>query len=392
MARTVSISGDRILIDGIFRSATLVLEHGRIAEIGPWRSSATYDAGPRHVLPGIVDIHGDAFERQLMPRPGVHFDPALALLDTDRQLITNGITTAFHAVTYSWEPGLRGQVAGRALKQAMSDMRGRLAADTKLHLRWETYNLDAVDEVRAWLEDGEIGLLAFNDHTPAMVDRLGKPEAMMKYAERTGLTPADFRELLEGVASRAPAVEGAIESIASAARDADVATASHDDSSVAGRAWYRSLECTISEFPQNDSTALAARAAGDDVVMGAPNVVRGGSHLALVSAADMVARGLCTILASDYYYPAMLRGAFRLARDGICSLPDAWRLVSENPARAARLNDRGAIEVGKRADLTIVEERGGALPGVAATFVAGQAVYLDGRTMERSGRLEQSLP
>jgi alpha-D-ribose 1-methylphosphonate 5-triphosphate diphosphatase PhnM len=123
------------------------------------------DAGCFLVLPGIVDLHGDAFERQLMPRPGAHFAPVPALLETDRQLLANGITTAYHGVTLSWEPGLRGIEAAREFLAALSAARPRLGADTSLHLRFECLNLDAVEEVVSWIEAGRIDLLAFNDNT-----------------------------------------------------------------------------------------------------------------------------------------------------------------------------------------------------------------------------------
>ena len=390
MTASITISGDRVLIDGTLRSATVTVDAGLIVDIGPRRSSATFDAGRRLVLPGIVDLHGDAFERQIMPRPGVSFDPLLALMDTDRQLISNGITTAFHGVTYSWEPGLRGGEAGRALIAAIRANTSRLSADTRLHLRWETYNLDAEEEVLDWLNAGWIDLLAFNDHTPSMVSKIDQPAAMLKFAERTGLSLAAFQSTLEDVAARSGEVKGAIERLAATARNTGVATLSHDDNSVAERSWYRSLGCTIAEFPKNEETAIAARAAGDHVVMGAPNVVRGGSHVSLVSAAVMVERGLCTILSSDYYYPALLHGAFRLVREGICTLGEAFQLVSESSANAGRLDDRGRLVPGKRADLIFVDDSDAELPRVLATFMAGRPVFFDASAMHQSAA-EESL-
>ena len=123
------------------------------------------DAGGYLVLPGIVDLHGDAFERQLMPRPGVHFAPVSALLETDRQLLANGITTAYHGVTLSWEPGLRSIEAARQFLAALTAARPRLGAGTRLHLRFECFSLDTVEEVVGWIEAGQIDLLAFNEHT-----------------------------------------------------------------------------------------------------------------------------------------------------------------------------------------------------------------------------------
>lgn len=338
-----------------------------------------WDARTMLVLPGIVDLHGDAFERQIMPRPGVRFPLELALHETDRQMIANGITTAFHAVTCSFEPGLRSRETIRDLLAAMERVHGTLACDTRLHLRQEAYNVDAVDEICAWIAQGRIDLLAFNDHTPPMLAKIDDQKTLARYTERTGLDPAALGALLRRVKSRADEVAGATDRLAAAARKAGLPLASHDDETPAMRAAFRGLGCTISEFPKTAETAADAHRHGESVILGAPNVVRGGSHLDGVAAADMVARGLCDVLSSDYYYPALLQAALKLARDGTTDLGRAWALVSSNPARAAGLGDRGDLSPGKRADLLIIDDSNPALPRVVATFVAGRPVFVDGR-------------
>jgi alpha-D-ribose 1-methylphosphonate 5-triphosphate diphosphatase len=182
-------------------------------------------------------------------------------------------------------------------------------------------------------------------------------------------------------------VPAAVEYLASVARDAGVPMASHDDTSPDQRRWFRSLGCEISEFPKNEPTARVAREDGHDIIMGAPNVVRGGSHLSSASASEMVGAGLCTILASDYCYPAQLHAAFRLARDKVCPFETAWRLISANPARAARLDDRGVLAVGKRADLIVVDDSRADMPRVVATIVAGKPVFYDTGAGQKLGRL-----
>ena len=385
MSSRICITGGRVLTPaGLETDTTLLIEDGKIAALGGRAGSArNLDASGLLVLPGVVDLHGDAFERQLMPRPGVHFDTRIALLETDRQLISNGITTAFHALTYSWEPGLRGLDAGRKMVGALKATSALLACDTKLHLRWETYNLDVEAEVAEWLAAGTVALLAFNDHTPAIIRRSKEDKTLTPYAERASLSLAEFRKIVDNVASRASAVPAAIERLAAAARAAGVPMASHDDDSPDIRRWFHSLGCTISEFPQNEATARAAHDAGCDIVMGAPNVVRGGSHLSLVSAADMVAQGLCTVLSSDYYYPALVHAAFRLARDGVCDLARAWRLIAENPARAAGLDDRGTLAPGKRADLILVDDSHDGVVRVVATIAGGRPVFLESSVFDR---------
>jgi alpha-D-ribose 1-methylphosphonate 5-triphosphate diphosphatase len=131
-------------------------------------------------------------------------------------------------------------------------------------------------------------------------------------------------------------------------------------------------------------TAQDAASAGDDIIFGAPNVVRGGSHLGWTNAAEMVARGLCSILASDYYYPAPLLAAFRLAATGVTPLERAWSLVSSAPAQSMGLGDRGTIVAGKRADLILVDASDPSRPRVAAAIVAGRPVYLTAAVSVRS--------
>ena len=185
------------------------------------------------MLPGIVDIHGDAFERQLQPRPGVGFAADIALHDTEAQLLANGITTAFHGVTLSWEPGLRSLDAWQALLDALEAR--RWTCDMRVHLRWEAYNLEALDIALADIAAGRVHLLAFNDHTPPILKKIKDPVAGAKYSDRAGMKLDDFRALAEQVGARAPAVPAALERIAAAAREAGLPMASHDDATIATR-------------------------------------------------------------------------------------------------------------------------------------------------------------
>jgi alpha-D-ribose 1-methylphosphonate 5-triphosphate diphosphatase len=328
------------------------------------------------VLPGIVDIHGDAFERQMMPRPGVDFPIDVALVDSDRQAVGNGITTVFHATTWSWEPGLRSADNARQLLDAIEAMRPRLHADTRFHLRHETYNLDAEATIAGWLAAGRIDLLAFNDHMDTTVANLDRPQKRARMVERTGLAGDEFDRLVARVVARADEVPGSLTRLAAAARAAGVRMLSHDDDSPAQRRAFRAMDVTIAEFPVNQETAREAAAGGDFIVFGAPNVVRGGSHTGWTRAADMVAKGLCSVLASDYYYPAPLLAAFRLVADGVLPLPKAWALVSSAPAMAAGLADRGILAKGRRADIILVDDRVALRPRIVAVIAAGRVVHL----------------
>jgi alpha-D-ribose 1-methylphosphonate 5-triphosphate diphosphatase len=374
----IRIEGGRALIGSALESTTIHLTpaQGVISAVGsdaPARRRI--DAEGLTVLPGIVDIHGDAFERQMMPRPGVGFDLDIALIDTDRQVLANGITTVFHGVTWSWEPGLRGPENARKVLEGIERLRPRLGADTRFHLRHETFNLEAEPEILQWLAARRIGLMAFNDHMLIADETSPRSKKLAQMVERSGVTREEFLALVERVRRRGNEVPASIERIAQAAVAHGVPLLSHDDASPDQRRWFRALGCRLAEFPTTVETAQEAAAQGDDIVLGAPNVVRGGSHIGWIDAKDMVRRGLCSVLASDYYYPAPLLAAFRLAAENVVPLAAAWALVSRTAAAAARLTDRGTIASGQRADLILVDTRG-ERPHVVATIVAGRIVHL----------------
>jgi alpha-D-ribose 1-methylphosphonate 5-triphosphate diphosphatase len=380
----ISIEGGRALLGEEFIETSLRIANGEISAVGSDHGRATFglDASGLKVLPGIVDIHGDAFERQMMPRPRVDFPVDVALLDSDRQAIGNGITTVFHATTWSWEAGLRSADNARRLLEAIEALRPQFAADTRFHLRHETYNLDAETEISQWLADGRIDLFAFNDH---MDSTLAKPRTRAQMMERSGLSPEDFDRLVGRVVTRGDEVPGSIARLAAVARSANVRMLSHDDATPDMRRAFRAQGVGIAEFPINEETAREAAQGGDFIVFGAPNVVRGGSHTGWTKAADMIAKGLCSILASDYYYPAQLLAAFRLAADGVLPLAQAWSLISAAPARAAGLSDRGMLAEGARADVILVDDAVPMRPRIVAVIAAGRLVHLaDARRLTRS--------
>jgi alpha-D-ribose 1-methylphosphonate 5-triphosphate diphosphatase len=373
----IRITGARVLADGELVETNVHSDDSIIAEIGSdCDASRTIDADGLILLPGIVDMHGDAFERQMMPRPGVDFALDLALADTDRQVIANGITTVFHCVTWSWEPGLRGPENARNLLTAIEAMQPRLAADTRYHLRFETFNFEAEPEARGWLDERKIDALAFNDHMLAPDYAKRPPSKIGTMIDRSGLSREDFFKLVDSLQSRADEVPDLIVRMAKSANATGIPLLSHDDSSPEQRQWFRALGCRVCEFPMNIETAKHAVAGGDEIVFGAPNIVRGKSHVGWVNARDMVARGLCSILASDYFYPAPLVAAFRLAETGVLPLGKTWELVSGTPARVMNLPDRGSIATGKRADLILVDPAVPGRPRVVAVLVAGKIVYI----------------
>ncbi|HEV7264021.1 MAG TPA: alpha-D-ribose 1-methylphosphonate 5-triphosphate diphosphatase [Falsiroseomonas sp.] len=376
----VITGGQALLEDGPARGDVALSDGLVAARAAP--GARGFDASGLLVLPGLVDIHGDAHERQFQPRPGIGIPPAIALRDSAAQLLACGITTAFLGVTLSWEPGLRGIEAWRATLAAVEAARAGAGVDLRIHCRFEADNLDALEEVLADIAAGRVQLLAYNDHTPAIVKRIADPAQAAKYAARAGLPPAEFVALAERAWSRRPEVPAARARLAAAARAASIPMLSHDDATPEMRAAFRALGAAVCEFPMADAVAEAARAAGEHVVMGAPNVVRGGSHMGWSAAAPLAERGLVTVLASDYVWPAMLEAAFVMAGRGVLDLARAWALVSANPAAAAGLADRGRIAPGLRGDVVVVDP---VCRAPVATFAAGRLAWISPQGGARLG-------
>jgi alpha-D-ribose 1-methylphosphonate 5-triphosphate diphosphatase len=393
------IEGARVILEDRVEITSVRIEDGRITGLDVARDGATIVPGKGRILaPAFVDVHGDAFERQLMPRPGVMVPVEAAMLETDRQLAANGIATAYHALSLSWEPGLRSVEIGWQVVRALETLASRFTTDNRIQLRWETFYPEAEPLIAHVLGGRDRPALAFNDHTTssllhpdvALHDRpfdhvedypvtdftSGRfLDKMGDRAKRSQISPVDYVALLTRVWERRSEVPAQIERIAALARKQGAPMLSHDDSQVQTRDYYRGLGATVAEFPMHERVFHAARDAGDPIVLGAPNAMRGGSHLGSPGAAEMIARGLCDILASDYFYPAMLGAMVRLMADKVAPLPALWALVSANPARAMGMADRGRIAPGLRADLVLLDWPDGHAPAPLRTWVAGRGGY-----------------
>lgn len=387
-----------ILPDDVVETDVLV-EDGVIAAIGTSSGAgAEIDGRGQYLAPAMIDVHGDAFERQVMPRPNVFFPMDAALLDTDRQLAANGITTAYHALTLSWEPGLRSVERGRELIEGINALGDRLTVENRVQLRWETFAFEAIGLMEEALAGTHTPSIAFNDHTSMSMRAFDVPVQERAFeqspdfsvasldddrmrqrsagnAKRAGLTENEYIALLGRIWERRGEVGEAIEKVAAMGREAGAPMLSHDDTRIETRGYYRDLGVLTSEFPMTNDVAQEARDRGDYIVFGAPNAVRGGSHIGSPSAAGMIEEGLCDVLASDYFYPSMLAGVARMHRERRAALPDLWSLVSSGPAKASGLTDRGEIATGKRADLVLIDWPEDATPAVTLTLSGGRTAY-----------------
>lgn len=378
MTTSFCLAGGQVLTPhGALETADVHVADGRIVDATP-ATAVRIDCSGYCVLPAIVDVHGDAFELELHPRPGVDIAFPIAIGSVDRQLLANGIATAFHGLTVSWEPGARSLDAGRRFVGGLETLRPRLTADHRVQLRWETFAHDAIGDIGGWLSLDPKPALAFNDHTTVTLSTItaGNQKRLMRWAQRAGVSLEVYMAEAGAVADRAPDVPAMIREVAAVAGRHGAVMLAHDERTREERAAFRELGARVSEFPLATEVAEDAAANGEHVVMGGPNVIRGGSHTGALSAEDAVHDGVCTVLASDYYYPSLLHAAERLVVRGALPFGEAWNLVSRNPADAMRLHDRGAIETGRRADLAVIDCSG---PWRLVHTIAGGTVTSFGR-------------
>ena len=364
MTTAMTLAGARVVAPG--DPDRLAISGGRIVQGDAGR---VVDCTGFLVLPGIVDLHGDAFERHLAPRRGALRSLGDGLRALEGELAANGITTAYLPQFWSWEGGMRGPDFAQALCAALDDHTGLL--DLRLQLRFDIACHDECDAVGALIRRYGIDSLVLNDHLPhAALARGRRPPRLDGQAMRARRSPAEHLAVMQRLHADLP---GAGERIAAMLRDLPALhIGSHDDPDPRTRARNRALGARIAEFPTTRATARAAREAGDAVILGAPNAVRGGSHGKGVSARDMVAEGLCDALASDYHYPSLHHAVFALEGAGV-PFADAWALISASPARVMGLEDRGTLAPGRRADLVILDEATGRITG---TLAAGRFAYL----------------
>ncbi|MEL7253252.1 MAG: alpha-D-ribose 1-methylphosphonate 5-triphosphate diphosphatase [Pseudomonadota bacterium] len=373
----VTLSGGRVLQpNGLFETQDLHLNEGRIQDTAHGQG-VVLDVSGCLVLPGIIDAHGDGFEHHLMPRPGADFPEWIGLRNVDRELVANGITTAFLAQSYSWEGGIRGIPAAQRLIEAVREMRPTFGADMRVQIRYETFFLDGADQLLAWLEDGTVQYVVFNDHVPQYQELLDQPDHIARWAGSVGLSNDAFVALLEKTVAEGVGVLDAIARLSAAMTRLGLPFGSHDDPDPETRLSYHKVGAGIAEFPLTVAAAETARGLGNSIMMGAPNALRGKSASSNVSARELIGMGLCDALVSDYYYPALLHAPFELVREGVTDLATAWGLVSSGPAAALGLADRGTLQPGQRGDVLVLRQDGQGRPHVVATFVAGQPVFLD---------------
>ena len=379
------LTGATILRDGVLQDRTVAIAAGRI-DAGPFPA---VDLTGYYILPGIIDLHGDAFERHIAPRPSAPFPLDMGLLGVDRDAAANGVTTAWLAQSWSWEGGQRSPDFALDLMAALADYAPRALTDLRIQVRYETHEIDSADRLLAAVRKFGIDYVIFNNHLDeAIATYASRPHEIEVWAKRGGRTAAEMMAVVMAARDRFAEVPRKLCQLAEAFDTLGVTYGSHDDPDGETRETYAMLGARICEFPTTLSAAKVAKAVGDPVLMGAPNVVRGGSQAGNIAAISVIRAGKCSALVSDYHYPALARAAFALVDQGVRDLPQAWAMISSMPAQIMRLSDRGEIAPGKRADLVIIDK---ITRHVECTISRGRITYLSGAAAHRFVNLEQTM-
>jgi alpha-D-ribose 1-methylphosphonate 5-triphosphate diphosphatase len=361
-------------------TGSLAAADGRITEVREGGSHAGVDFEGDYLLPGLVELHTDHLESHYEPRPAVTWHAGSAVLAYDAQIAAAGITTVFDCFRIGSDEvdtrlGFGETFVPLADAVARAAEAGLFRAEHRTHLRCEVAAPNVVAALEDFLASRQTHLISLMDHTPGQRQFRDLEKYFVYYGGISGRPRSELEEATrERLRVAAPRAKANRPEIVAIARALGVKLASHDDTTIAEVEQAHAEGVTIAEFPTTLDAAAASRALGMATVMGAPNVVRGGSHSGNVAARDLAEAGHLDILSSDYVPAALLMAAFRLAdAPAVGDLPGAIRLVSQAPAKAAGLDDRGEIAVGLRADLLRVATHDGE-PVVRGVWREGRRV------------------
>lgn len=374
----LNIRNARIVLADSVMEGSLSVRDGVIAAIDAGSSGVGEDFGGEYLIPGLVELHTDHFENHYRPRPGVTWHAIAALQAHDAQIAGAGITTVFDAVRLGSDPetgDITEDLAAQVDAIAQADAEDRLRAEHLVHLRCELPTPDVIEQFEAQCEKPVVKLASLMDHTPGARQYTTLEHYIAYYQKRMRLSDAEMAQFItDRQRERDLYSQKSHDAILAKGREIGLAFASHDDATIAHVEEAVRDGVVIAEFPTTMDAARAAHGAGLAVLMGAPNVVRGKSHNGNISASELAREGVLDVLSSDYVPFALMVAAFMLPDrvDGI-SLPQSVAMVTRNPAKAAHLNDRGEIAVGKRADLVRVRKTDSA-PVVRGVWRQGKRV------------------
>lgn len=375
----IAFSGKIVLADEVIEGHVLV-EDGRITAIGTGRAPRNaLDLGDDFLIPGLVELHTDQLENHLKPRPKVDWPVMSALMAFDAQMAASGITTVFDCMRAGndvHDAPLANDIFNVVSAIANARHRALLRSDHRIHIRCEICAPDVVAQMDELIATADIELMSLMDHTPGARQFTNLDSWRTYYGGKSGRSAPELDDLIERKRDQFERnYRTHRTALVAMAHARGIALASHDDALPAHVDESIDDRVSLAEFPTTMEAARLSHEAGICVMMGAPNVVRGGSHSGNIATEELARAGYLDALSSDYVPASLLLGAFDLTRrvDGF-ELAPAIRTVSLNPATAAGFDDRGEIAVAKRADLVRVAVTDEGLPVVREVYRSGQRI------------------
>lgn len=378
MASDMSIRNARIVLEDSIVEGSVLIRDGRIAQIDEGASGTGEDFDGDYLVPGLVELHTDHLESHYSPRPGVRWDPTAALQAHDAQVAGSGITTVFDCLRLGSDENAGFEIGEmRRISQALASAQSqdRLRAEHRVHLRCEVSAADVLEQFADFEDDPLVGLVSLMDHAPGQRQFQTMGQYELYYKKKRGLSDEEFDLFVAERQAASRRYAGPHRTaIAEHCRERGISVASHDDATLAHVDEAIGFGVRLAEFPTSLEAARASHEAGLSVLMGAPNVVRGGSHSGNIAALDLARQGILDVLSSDYVPISLIHAPFVLAAgDDAIDLPTAMRLVTATPARTVGLNDRGRVAPGLRADLVRVRHDDG-VPVVRSVWREGRRV------------------
>lgn len=358
--------------NGWLENETFCIEDGKFNNIGKdIDCNEVIVLKDQYVLPGIIDIHGDSFERCITPRPGVHFPLKSAIVENDNYLLTAGITTFFYSITDSFEGGLRSRENAKEMIEFITT--NKLRCNSLIHIRHEVANTKDFEELLQWIEDGKIDLLSINDHLPRLEDKKRLQRYKNGIKRRMVMSEEEIEKFISSLQDERIVGEKQIDKLVSYAKKYNIPLASHDDDSEekVNTAIQRGVK--IAEFPMDEACTKTHKQHRIFTLFGAPNLIRGGSHVGALGAYEATKAGLLDILCSDYHYPSLFLSPFKIESLGLESLEEAWKRVSLYPAKAVNIHNKtGSIKDGKNADFIVLNSLKGELNSIQRVVISGE--------------------
>lgn len=360
------INNVKLVLEDETIDGSLEVQEGRIYAFAESQSRlpGALDGEGGWLLPGLIELHTDNLDKFFTPRPKVDWPAHSAMSSHDALMVASGITTVLDAVAIGdvRDGGDRLENLEKMINAVEeTQKRGLNRAEHRLHLRCELPHHTTLPLFEKLVDREPVTLVSLMDHSPGQRQFANREKYREYYQGKYQLSSEQMQRFEEEQMALAAAwSQPNRQAIAAMCRERQIALASHDDATHAHVAESHRLGSVIAEFPTTLAAAQASRQHGMNVLMGAPNIVRGGSHSGNVAAHQLAASGLLDILSSDYYPASLLDAAFRIADsdDNAFTLAQAVRLVSKHPAQALGLHDRGVIAEGKRADLVLAHRRG----------------------------------